>query len=186
MNSAFDFAFKYLLENEGFKYVDDLKDSGGPTMFGITLKSYEAYMCAPVSEDDFRNITLAMAKTFYFKVFWSPMWCDKMRNPGTAVCIFDSGVLYGLNTAIKMAQKSVSILGATIKFDGLMGDTTLGFLNIVSQSDLLASYRGFVIDRINSVIAEDPKNERFRLGWMRRADRLLTLRDVASVMGKST
>jgi lysozyme family protein len=176
VNPEFDYAFNYLLGDEGDKFTDDPNDSGGATKFGITQKSFAAYSGKPISVEDVKNLTVVQAQIFYYEEYWRKMCCNRMTNVGSAIAVFDSGVLYGANTASKMAQAAISTMsGAPLKLDGIIGDTTLGYLNLTSDKAFLPEFVKWVLEHINQVITKNPKNEAYRAGWTKRANRLLTL-----------
>lgn len=177
--NVFDFAFNYLMGDEGRTYTNDPRDSGGPTKFGITLNTYAAFLKRVVSPEEIENLSEEDARYFYFWEYWIKLQCDEIKTPGIAICIFDCAVLYGDNPAVIIAQKAISLLtGATLKFDGVVGDMTLKLLSSVKEELFLKTYQVLVLKRIDNVIAAHPKDEAFRRGWTRRADRLLTLNGV--------
>lgn len=179
MSDTLDEALAYLFRDEGTAYTNDPNDSGGPTKFGVTQRAYISFLGRWVSPDEIAALTPAQAKVFYQSRYWSPLACDRMANSGIATAIFDCGVLYGVGTAAILAQKALSLSGAQLKFDGVLGDKSLAVLNIVKPEEFLRNLHAFLLQRIDSVIKLDPKNERFRKGWTNRADRLLTLSSVA-------
>lgn len=179
MNEIFDYAFAYLLGDEGRTYTNRPNDPGGPTKFGVTLKAYKAYKEMPggplIEAFDIEMLTEDQAKQFYFERYWLPLKCDKMKFGSVAICLFDSGVLYGVGTVARMAQLAVSRCGATIKFDGILGDNTLAVINLVRAADFLAAFHDLILERIDHVIKINPEEEEDRAGWTHRADRLLAL-----------
>lgn len=175
MTDNFTFAFSYLIQDEGTRFVNDPRDSGGPTKFGITMVSYSAFLGRPVTLGEMEELSIVNAENFYRRRFWGPLQCDKINDQSVATCLFDSAVLYGPNTAILLAQRALSTLGATLKFDGLPGDKTTAALNAATRAAFISAFVEQVMIRINNVIAGDEKNERFRVGWTNRATRLLSL-----------
>lgn len=182
MNSFFPQAFEYLMKDEGIAFTNDPVDSGGPTKFGITKMAYDQYLGMITSIDVFKQVTQDMARTFYFDQYWKALSCDRMTRLGIAICIFDSGVLYGVGSAAIMVQKAISICGGAIKLDGVLGDRSVSTLNIIREADFLKAFHGIVLNKINSIISLNPKDEKYRAGWTNRADRLLTLNNIVPVM----
>lgn len=170
-----DAALAYLFQNESADYVNDPIDSGGPTKYGITQKAYISFLGRWVEPSEIEALTEAKAYVFYKARYWEPLRCDRMVDPAVAIAIFDSGVLYGVGTASILTQKALSTLGPPLKFDGVLGDKSIAALNLVKREEFIPALHQFVIQRIDSVIKLDAKNERFRKGWKNRADRLLTL-----------
>jgi len=104
--SDFDKAFEIILGSEG-GYVNDPRDSGGETKFGIAKKFYPNV--------DIKNLTVAQAKEIYLKDYWTKSGCDALPYP-FALCLFDSAVNQGVGTAIKLAQKACNL-----EADGIIG-----------------------------------------------------------------
>lgn len=183
----FDLAFTYLLGNEGTAYTHDLRDPGGSTKFGITLKSYQSFLRRSVSDFELANLNLIEARDFYNVMYWVGTHCDRLSGAAISICIFDTAVLYGPGTAAILAQKTVSVIsGAALKFDGILGDNSIGLLNISREGDFLDAYHDLVLKRIDAVIVTNPIEEVFRDGWTSRADRLLTLTDLTSLIEETT
>lgn len=170
-----DAALAYLFQNESADYVNDPLDSGGPTKFGITQKAYISFLGRWVTPAEIEALTESDAYVFYKARYWEPLKCDRIADPAVAIALFDTGVLYGVGTAALLAQKALSWCGATLKFDGLIGDKSITAFNLVRREEFIPALHQFVLHRIESVIKLDSKNERFRHGWKNRADRLLTL-----------
>ncbi len=100
-----------------------------------------------------------------------------MSNLAIAVCIFDSGVLYGVGTVALLTQEVLSSFGAVLKFDGILGDKSIGFLNIAEGGPFIKAFVGLLLKRIDKIIADNPKDEKYRNGWTARANRLLALEE---------
>ena len=183
MNDYFIQAFEYTLKNEGTSFTNYLSDSGGPTKFGITQSAFDRWIGKDLDQvASVEFMSVGTAKQIYFDEYWRPMNCHKLLYPGTAICLFDSGVLYGIGTASKIAQKVANYYGSSIKRDGFIGDKSIEAINKISQSDFVRQFHRIVLDRIDSIILAYPKNEEYRRGWTSRADRLLTLCNIEPVM----
>lgn len=178
-----DVAFNYLLGDEGTKYTNDPADSGGPTKFGITKKTYETFFGHVVNDDEIKSMTSAVAKQIYAAQYWAPLRCGEIKALNLAITFFDSAVLYGVGTTTFLIQRALALCGAPIKLDGILGDKTMGFINSMGggsqpqRSVLTNAFHGLLLDHIDAVIVANPKDERFRKGWTERADRLLKLLD---------
>lgn len=175
----FDLAFNYLISfDEGQKYTNDPDDAGGPTKYGITLRIYQQFYDKNATADDVQNMSADQARAIYLSLWWNALDCPKMSTPSIAIAIFDTAVLYGIRTAALIAQKALSSIGGfDLKFDGVIGDKSVNFLNMVKGDEFLEMYRGLVLNRIDEVIEKFPRNQKYRDGWTKRADRLLTLND---------
>jgi len=176
MTPAFNFAFKYLLGDEGTKFTMTAGDTGGATKFGVTLKMYQAFLKRPVDLSEIMNLSQFQAQVFYWEEYWKKLSLDRLTSQGIAVAIFDTGVLYGPGTAAVLAQKTINKLsGAVLKSDGILGDSSIGLLNGLKTKDFLSTYKDLILNRIDTVIAANPCDEKFRKGWANRADKLSSL-----------
>lgn len=106
----FDEAFEKLIGHEG-GYVNDPRDRGGETKFGISKRAYPL--------EDIANLTLDRAKLLYRRDYWGPAGCDAVPD-GAKFDLFDTAVNSGVNAAIRILQKTV---GETA--DGVLGPRTL-------------------------------------------------------------
>ncbi len=181
----FEIAFNYLIENEGTKFTNDPRDSGGATKFGITQRSYERYVGHVVLSTDIRDMEMKTAKRFYFDMYWKGVGCEKITKLPVAISLFDTSVLYGTFTTARMAQKAASLCsGDKLEMDGILGQKSIEVINSLDENQFLMAFNKLIVQRIDAVILSSQKNEVYRRGWMRRANRLLTLTNIVSVMGK--
>ena len=109
MNS-FDTAFAHVIGVEG-GYSNDKDDPGGETKFGICKRAYPA--------EDISNMTLDRAKMFYKRDYWDLVKGDELPAPLNSL-VFDCAVNQGVDTAIKLLQKTLNV--AT---DGIIGADTM-------------------------------------------------------------
>lgn len=108
--SEFDRAFELVVGHEG-GYVNDPRDPGGETKFGISKHAYP--------QEDIKGMTLDRAKGIYKKDFWEKLRCESMPR-AVAFTVFDAGVNCGLSHAAEWLQK---VVGVTV--DGVIGPRTL-------------------------------------------------------------
>lgn len=175
MTEAFKTAFDQLLKDEGTKYTNDPKDSGGPTKFGITQKTFEQYFKRLSTTDEIKNMEPDTAALIYYDLYWRPVGGDRIQHLGLAIALFNSAVLYGVGTASERAQLALNKCGFPLKVDGQFGDKSVTALNAIEPKKFLEAFHEQLLSRIEAVIKADPKNERFRNGWTNRADRLIAL-----------
>lgn len=105
----FDKAFEQLIGNEG-GYVNDPRDPGGETKYGISKRSYPG--------EDIASLTLERAKAIYRRDYWGPAGCDAWPDL-VKFEVFDIAVNMGVKTAVMMLQRAV---GAGV--DGVIGPQT--------------------------------------------------------------
>jgi lysozyme family protein len=82
-------ALALILKHEG-GYVNDPRDKGGETKFGISKRSYP--------NTDIKNLTIEGASALYKRDFWDALGCDSLE-PSLALCAFDAGVNHGVGRA---------------------------------------------------------------------------------------
>lgn len=172
---GFDQAIEYLFKNENTVYTNNPRDSGGPTKYGVTLRAYASYVGRAVTAEEIQNLSEDDAKKFYFARYWAPLACPRIVHTSVAIALFDTGVLYGVGTSALLAQEALSACGVPLKFDGHIGDKTVAAFNRVNDDEFLEAFHELILQRIEHVVAINPKNLDFRDGWKNRANRLLTL-----------
>ena len=125
----FDEAFSRLLGHEG-GYVDNPKDPGGETNWGISKRSYP--------EVDIKALSMLDAKAIYLRDFWNPVGD---AHPSIKFQAFDFAVNSGITTAIRKLQ---SAIGAAD--DGHWGPLSASRLAGFDTSDVLMLYMAERLD----------------------------------------
>lgn len=118
----FDQIFDRLIDHEG-GYVNDLKDPGGETKWGISKRSYPHL--------NIRSLTRGEAKTIYFKDFWLRINADKLP-PSVAFQLFDFAVNSGIETAVRYLQRALNVAD-----DGVWGPTSQAAADGTSETDMI-------------------------------------------------
>lgn len=95
----FEKAFEYILKYEGSKYVNDPKDRGGETKFGISRRSYRFI--------DIKDLTEKDAKKIYYCDFWMKGPFEGIKDEALAIKLFDCTVNMGAKQANKLLQRSL-------------------------------------------------------------------------------
>lgn len=148
MNS-FDSCFERLIGHEG-GYVNDPRDPGGETKFGVCKRSYPM--------EDIAGMTLDRAKQIYRRDFWSPAGCDAVPDE-LRFDLFDTAVNSGVKTAIKMLQRAAGAFP-----DGVLGPNTLLHVTSMNPHRLMARFNGQRLDYLNDL----PTWPAFGKGWTQR------------------
>ncbi|MCM1497258.1 MAG: hypothetical protein NC124_02210 [Clostridium sp.] len=135
--SKFEKCIKYILDAEG-GLVDDPKDSGGITKYGVSLRAYKnAYPEA--TKDTIRNLTVEQAKQFYETFYWIESGAEHLPLP-VALLVFDTAVNCGTIVPKRMLQRVLKVTA-----DGVIGPKTLAALNKMDVNDIIC---GFTAERI--------------------------------------
>ena len=148
MKLTFDAAFERLIGHEG-EYVNDLRDPGGETKFGISKRSYPALNIA--------SLTREMAKAIYLKDFWLPLGED--AHPAIKYQAFDFAVNAGIQTAIRKLQQAIGVAD-----DGNFGPVSRAAMSSMPASAVLFLYNAKRIEFYASLSTFST----FGKGWVRR------------------
>lgn len=134
----FDEAFERLIGHEG-GLVDDPKDPGGLTKYGISQRSYPSV--------DIKALTLDDAKRIYKRDYWDALQLEHIPD-GIRFDLFDMAVNSGCFQAAKTLQRAV---GANE--DGRLGPMTIKAMRVFSDAQVVARFNGarllFMTDLIN-------------------------------------
>ncbi|MBO2589345.1 glycoside hydrolase family 108 protein [Shewanella algae] len=143
-------------------YVNDPKDPGGETKFGISKRAFPNI--------DIAALTIDAAVRIYHKNYWLAAHCNDWSAP-VALYMLDSAVQHGAVTAIRMLQE---ICGS--KADGKVGPNTRKAVNGCDVEYLCARY-GLRRARLYArIIKNNHTQVRFIEGWH---NRLVHLTDAA-------
>ena len=144
-----------VLHHEG-GYVNDPKDLGGETKYGITKRFYP--------DVDIKNLTIEQATEIYKKDYWDKNKVESLPQNLWHI-YFDMCVNMGKRTAVKVLQRAAVNKGRDIEVDGGLGPMTIGALKGVE----LDRVRAFRVKYYVDLITAKTEQEKFYLGWFRRA-----------------
>jgi lysozyme family protein len=169
---SFDRAFEKLLGVEG-GYVNDPRDSGGATRYGIT----EAVARANGYTGEMNELPLDRAKDIYKRQYWDPLRLDDVSLISGAVAeeMFDTAVNMGLATGGKFLQRALGVLGSAITADGIIGPMTIDVLRryIAKRGAdegvtvLLRAMNALQACRYIELAETREKDRAFIYGWLR-------------------
>lgn len=151
----FEKALSHILQNEG-GYVNDPKDKGGETNYGISKKSYP--------KEDIKNLTIARVKEIYKADFWDKIKGDHIQNDELALNLFDFAVNAGVGTSIKTLQKALGVNN-----DGILGDQTLSAMAVINYQDLIKRFVKYRNLHYVDIVIKDPVQIKFLKGWISRS-----------------
>lgn len=146
---TFEQAFDKLIDHEG-GYVNNPRDPGGETKFGISKRAYPTLNIADLTLDD--------AKAIYKRDYWQRAQCDRL-HPGVAFQVFDGAVNSGMGNSIRWLQEA-----AGVAVDGVVGPLTLRKVGDMDTGIIVARYNGVRLKFMASLSAWDI----FGRGWARR------------------
>ena len=122
----FEEAFERLIGHEG-GYVNNPKDPGGETNWGVTLRTARAEGYT----GSMRAMTREQAKEIYRNAYWGRAKAEQY-NFAIGYQVFDLAVNHGIGNAVRMLQRAV---GATP--DGVIGPVTLSKVQAMEVYDVL-------------------------------------------------
>ena len=155
MQANYDKCLETILHHEG-GYVNDPKDPGGETNFGVAKRSHP--------DVDIKNLTKDGAKEIYKEHYWDKNKVESLSEELRHI-YFDMCVNQGRGRAVKILQRAANAKGAGLKVDGGMGPNTLNAIQNISL-DRVRAYR---VLRFANIVIDKPNQEKFWMGWFRRA-----------------
>jgi lysozyme family protein len=90
---------------------------------------------------------------------------DEIQSQAVAESIFDTAVNMGAKSASRLVQEALGIP----KPDGIIGPKSLEAINGQPEQLFLAEFTLGKIGRYVAICGKDKTQERFLLGWIRRA-----------------
>ena len=147
------------------------EDPGGPTMRGITLKTFREYhRNQALTEKDLVKISKADADEILLKEYFYRPKIDKLDGR-LAPAVFDAAVNMGPNTAIRLLQTAINEMSKfhkNIKVDGILGKNTLKACNAWDPAALNNEFCKVRWDRYLFLIERNYALKEFKAGWKRR------------------
>lgn len=160
-----------ILKREG-GFVNDPRDRGGPTKYGITKNTLAAWLGRPVTVDEVRTLDEDTAREIYERNYYIAPRIDTLPDDVQPV-VFDCAVNHGARRAVGFVQKVINEAGfGPVDVDGIIGPGTRAaaakaaemgpfFCNAIVE-ERLAFYE--------SLVDSDPSQIRFLNGWRARAE----------------
>lgn len=145
----FDQAFKTLIGHEG-GYVNDARDPGGETKFGVSKRAYPDVNIA--------SLTLDQAKAIYKRDYWDRARCSELPE-GVAFQVFDTAVNSGIGQSIRFLQRAVGVAD-----DGQVGPLTIRAVQRMDAEAVASRFNGQRLDFLTRLSTWDV----FGKGWARR------------------
>ena len=163
-------AVDHVLNLEG-GYVDDPKDSGGATRYGITESLARDYGY----KEEMKKLPKKTAIDIYKKYFWDYNLLDQVSSQKIAEEIFDTSVNCGSRFAVQTLQKCLNVLNREgqswqdINVDGRIGPTTLSIIerSLENDEDILFKCLNILQGAMYIELAYTrEKDQRFIRGWV--------------------
>lgn len=153
-------AVEVVLDHEG-GYVNDPRDPGGETKYGISKRQYP--------ELDIANLTREDAIAIYYRDWWRRYRYDRLQDESVATKVFDLAVNMGPATLHRLLQEALVFLGYDIAVDGIIGPQTIEAANKADPERLLQVLRWLAAHHYYRIAAQRTQSQAFLMGWLRRA-----------------
>jgi lysozyme family protein len=154
--------FDELISVEG-GYSNDPDDPGGETKYGISKRQYPHI--------DIANLTLAKAFEIYYQDYWHSIHLDLLDNVDLACELFEQGVNFGQEQAIRHLQVALCLLGTKVDLDGVLGPITRRTANRCQYPDVLLKILNCLqFDRYRDIVTANPVQKKNFRGWLRRVE----------------
>jgi len=164
-SSQFKNAMPLLMKLEG-GYVNNPKDPGWATKYGISKRFIDKVLQANLSPAVIKTLTKEQANALYHKHFWLVIEGDEFDSEALASAVLQMAVVSGANTGVRLLQETLNILGANLKEDGIMGPKTSNAAGQFHSAAITAAYLIKCHDYLQTL--PDAKFKSFTGGWENR------------------
>lgn len=152
-----------IISREGSEYTNHPNDAGGPTKFGITLKTYMAWSGnEKATAKDIESLNEDTAREIYFSLYILSPGYHGIADAQLAELVIDTGVNMGTRKATKMLQEAC---GA--EADGFLGPRTLAKALNKTKRTYYNLFRLRMVE-YGRIISKRPENAVFAHGWLKR------------------
>ena len=156
--ARFEPAIQAVLKHEG-GYVNDPKDPGGETNFGISKRSHP--------DVDVKALTPEKAADIYREKYWEPGGYERIEDQRVATKTFDLAVNMGSKPAHILLQRAVrAASGRKLTEDGVLGPMTFAAVNDAPADSLLAALRSEAAGHYRILVTRNTNLQRFVEGWL--------------------
>jgi lysozyme family protein len=155
-----------ILDREG-DYVDRAEDRGGPTNFGITIKTLSEIRGTPQTATNVKQLTKLEAKNIYLTRYIMPF--EKIADDNLFDLVVDTAVNNGRGRAALWLQRAAGVME-----DGIIGPVTLARVNGLFGrwvNDHPVVYYKLCAVRMKAygaLISQQHSQATFAAGWMNR------------------
>lgn len=161
-----------IIRREG-GYVNHPNDRGGPTKYGITIKTLENWLGRKATIADVQALDIETAHEIYAQVYFYAPRINSLPNSVQAL-VCDMAVNHGPRRAVRMTQEVVNLAGfGPIDEDGVLGPQSARAIARAS-SEMGPFFINALVERreelYRSIVRNDPSQKAFIRGWLNRAE----------------
>lgn len=154
-------------------YSNNPADPGGPTNYGITLRTLMGLgSLGDINHDgrvdiqDVWDMQEPDARRIWKRYYWR---YDDLNSQAVATKAFDIGINLGLYTAVRYLQTAANRYGQSIAIDGQLGPATVAAVNACKAEDILAELCSQQRNHYLNWLAQKPDRDQFSAGLLARA-----------------
>ena len=164
-----------IIERESEEYTNDPNDRGGPTKYGITLRTLFKYRKEECTASDVENLEKPEAITIYEQMYIVWPRFNELTNTELMEYVVDCGVLHGCHRTIKWLQETMGGL----QIDGLLGPISIQAINHCEMHrGILFRLIAIRCQKIADFVQSYPSQLEYLEGWIVRATYPLTQEDL--------
>lgn len=160
-------AFELTIQHEG-GFQKDPDDSGNWTGGEIGVGELKGtkwgISAAQYPHLDIESLTPAQAAELYRDSYWKQGY-SQIDSQAVANKLFDMGILFGVGTAVKILQITLTPSFNDIAADGVFGNHTLNAVNQSEEHSLLQAYKTSLVSHILKIAALHPEKKKYVAGW---------------------
>lgn len=164
-----------ILRREG-GFVNHPNDRGGPTRFGITLRTLGKWRRTGVDAEDVRNLGIEEAEAIYRANYFTGPKIHLLPERLQPL-MFDMSINHGPATAVKLLQRTLNDAGFGCSVDGGIGEETVRCAKAAEAALAQQLVNRLVEQRValyRAIVAGDASQKVFLAGWMNRASEFRT------------
>jgi len=143
-------------------FVNNPLDFGGATNKGVTLQTFKAVYGAEKTVDDLKKLSNEQFTAILKHFYWDKMLADLINNQSIAEISVDW--VWGSGTGI--IHHIQELVGVTP--DNCVGQQTINAINSHDQQTLFNGIKKARLDFIDAIIAHNPSQKVFEIGWKNR------------------
>lgn len=152
-----------IIDHEGRAFSDRAADRGGPTRFGITLRTLAAWRHRPVTAADVAALEEPEARQILAVVYLERAGFGQIEPAQLRAFVVDGAVNHGVDGATKLLQH---VLGVVV--DGAFGPRSLAALQSQDPRRVYVDFAAARARLYGSLISHDALQSKNAGGWMNR------------------
>ena len=172
MTEINDILHKIAVAEGGF--VDNPIDRGGPTKYGVTLKTLQRYNKGAVL-NDLKNMDVEKAKEIFLNNYFIKPKIDKLPE-FLHYIMLDMSINHGPINAVKILQNALIKYGYITEPDGYLGPNTNKIAEEACDSlndNVLITIVNTRNDFYKNIVINDYSQKIFLKGWLNRSNKFM-------------